>query len=90
VQDRSFTFVLKTPPASKLVLAACGLTKGSGNPKKIIGSISEDQLREIAITKLPDLNAIDVEAAMNIVQGTCRNMGVEVEGRQHRVSTVAV
>lgn len=85
MQDRSFSFVLKTPPASKLVLAAAGLTKGSGNPKKVIATITEEQLREIATTKLPDLNALTVEGAMNIVHGTCRNMGVEVVGRSHRI-----
>jgi large subunit ribosomal protein L11 len=85
VQDRSFTFVLKTPPASKLILSAAGLKKGSGTPQKIVASITEAQLREIAEIKMPDLNAVDVEGAMNVVHGTCRNMGIAVEGRDHRV-----
>eukprot|EP00892_Ulva_mutabilis_P003957 jgi/Ulvmu1/1933/UM012_0093.1 len=77
-EDRTFEFVLKTPPASKLILSAAGLAKGSGTPQKIVGSITEAQLKEIAETKLPDLNARDVQAAMKIVHGTCRNMGVDV------------
>lgn len=84
VQDRSFTFVLKTPPASKLILKAADLKKGSGTPQKVIATISEAQLREIAEIKLPDLNATTVEAAMNVVHGTCRSLGVAVEGREHR------
>ena len=71
--------MLKTPPASKLILAAAGIKKGSGTPQKVIGSITEAQLREIATTKLPDLNATTVEAAMKVVHGTCRNMGIDVE-----------
>jgi large subunit ribosomal protein L11 len=90
LQDRTFEFVLKTPPASKLILAAAGVKKGSGNPQKIIGSITEAQLREIATTKLPDLNATTVEAAMKVVHGTCRNMGIDVENEsmewQHRAA----
>src|SRR5512146_664958 len=78
-EDRSFTFVLKTPPASVLIKKAAGIDKGSGEPRtKKVGSISRAQLREIAETKLPDLNANDVEAAMKIVEGTARNMGVTV------------
>lgn len=78
-EDRSFTFVLKTPPASVLIQKAAGIDKGSGEPnKKIVGKITRAQLREIAQTKLPDLNANDVEAAMRIVEGTARNMGVKV------------
>ena len=84
LQDRSFTFILKTPPASKLILEAAGIPKGSGNPQKIIATISEDQLRSIAEIKMPDLNAVNIEGAMNTVHGTCRNMGVAVEGRAHR------
>jgi large subunit ribosomal protein L11 len=84
MQDKSFTFILKTPPASKLILKAAGLAKGSGTPQRVVGSITEDQLKEIAQTKLPDLNALDIEGAMNVVQGTCRNMGIAVEGRDHR------
>ena len=78
-EDRSFTFVLKTPPASVLIQKAAGIDKGSGEPnKKTVGSITRTQLREIAQTKLPDLNANDVEAAMRIIEGTARNMGVKV------------
>jgi large subunit ribosomal protein L11 len=78
-EDRSFTFVLKTPPASKLIAKAAKIDRGSGEPnKKKVGSITRAQLREIAQTKLPDLNANDVEAAMKIVEGTARNMGVTV------------
>jgi large subunit ribosomal protein L11 len=78
-EDRSFTFVLKTPPASVLIQKAAGIERGSGEPnKKKVGSITRAQLREIAETKMPDLNANDVEAAMNIIEGTARNMGVTV------------
>jgi large subunit ribosomal protein L11 len=78
-EDRSFTFVLKTPPASVLIQKAAGIEKGSGEPnKKIVGSITRAQLKDIAQTKLPDLNANDVEAAMRIIEGTARNMGVKV------------
>ncbi|MEO1149079.1 MAG: 50S ribosomal protein L11 [Cyanobacteria bacterium J06638_20] len=78
-EDRSFTFVLKTPPASVLIRKAAGVNKGSGEPnKQKVGSISEAQLREIAEKKMPDLNANDVEAAMRIVEGTARNMGVTI------------
>lgn len=76
-EDRSFTFVLKTPPASVLIQKAAGIPKGSGEPnKKKVGKITREQLREIAQTKMPDLNANDIEAAMKIVEGTARNMGV--------------
>jgi large subunit ribosomal protein L11 len=79
-EDRSFTFVLKTPPASVLISKAAGVEKGSNEPnKKRVGAISRDQLREIAQTKMPDLNANDIEAAMRIVEGTARNMGVTVK-----------
>lgn len=78
-EDRSFTFVLKTPPASVLICKAAGIERGSGEPnKKKVGSITRAQLREIAQTKMPDLNANDIEAAMKIVEGTARNMGVAV------------
>lgn len=78
-EDRSFTFVLKTPPASVLIRKAAGIEKGSSQPNnQKVGSISRDQLREIAQTKMPDLNANDIDAAMNIVEGTARNMGVTV------------
>ena len=80
-EDRSFTFILKTPPASVLIKKAAGIEKGSGNPsKEKVGSITRDQLKEIAETKMPDLNANTIEAAMNIVEGTARNMGVTVSG----------
>jgi large subunit ribosomal protein L11 len=79
-EDRSFTFILKTPPASVLIQKAAGIEKGSGEPnKKKVGKITTAQLREIAQTKLPDLNANDIDAAMKIVAGTARNMGVTVE-----------
>jgi large subunit ribosomal protein L11 len=78
-EDRSFTFVLKTPPASVLIQKAAGVERGSGEPnRKKVGSISRAQLREIAQTKMPDLNANDIEAAMRIVEGTARNMGVTI------------
>ena len=79
-EDRSFTFITKTPPAAKLVLKAAGIPKGSGEPHtKKVGSISKEQVREIAETKMPDLNANDVEAAMRIIEGTARQMGVTVD-----------
>lgn len=78
-EDRSFTFILKTPPASVLIQKAAGIDKGSGEPNRHqVGKITQEQLREIAQTKMPDLNANDVEAAMKIVAGTARNMGVAV------------
>jgi large subunit ribosomal protein L11 len=78
-EDRSFTFVTKTPPAAKLILKAAGLDKGSAVPHKDkVGSLSRDQVREIAALKMPDLNANDIEAAANIIAGTARSMGVVV------------
>ncbi len=78
-EDRSFTFILKTPPASTLIKKAAGVETGSGEPnRKKVGSITRSQLQEIAKTKMPDLNANDIEAAMRIVEGTARNMGVTV------------
>lgn len=78
-EDRSFTFVLKTPPASVLIKKAIGIEKGSGQPQIVkVGTITRAQLKEIAETKMPDLNANDVEAAMRIIEGTARNMGVTV------------
>jgi large subunit ribosomal protein L11 len=78
-EDRSFTFVTKTPPAVELIKKALGLDKGSPTPHSAkVGTISRDQVREIAQTKLPDLNANDIEAAMKIVEGTARSMGVTV------------
>lgn len=79
-EDRTFTFIVKTPPASELIKKAAGLSKGSGTPnKEKVGRITKDQVREIANTKMPDLNANDVDQAMKIVEGTARSMGVTVE-----------
>ena len=77
-EDRSFDFTLKTPPASRLILKAAGIEKGSGNSPKVAGSITRAQVREIAETKMPDLNANDIDAAMKIIEGTARQMGVTV------------
>ncbi|WP_353292773.1 50S ribosomal protein L11 [Synechococcus sp. M16CYN] len=78
-EDRSFTFVLKTPPASVLIAKAAGIEQGSGKSAKgNVGSISCAQLEEIARTKLPDLNCSTVDSAMRIIKGTARNMGVDV------------
>src|SRR5215831_12259530 len=78
-EDRSFTFITKTPPAAVLIKEALNLQSGSSEPNRNkVGTISRDQLRAIAERKMPDLNANDVEAAMNIVAGTARSMGVEV------------
>ncbi|MBI4242001.1 MAG: 50S ribosomal protein L11 [Candidatus Rokubacteria bacterium] len=78
-QDRSFTFVVKTPPASILLKRAAGIAKASATPhKEKMGSVTRAQLREIAQTKLPDLNTDSLEAAMRIVEGTARSMGIEV------------
>ena len=77
--DRSFTFITKTPPASVLIKKACKIESGSGAPNKTkVAKITKAQLKEIAETKMPDLNAASVEAAMSMVAGTCRSMGVEV------------
>jgi len=79
-EDRSFTFILKTPPASVLIKKAAGVERGSNQPnKQLAGSITTEQLRSIAQTKLPDLNANDIEAAMKIIAGTARNMGVTIK-----------
>jgi large subunit ribosomal protein L11 len=79
-EDRSFTFILKTPPASKLIAKAAGIETGSGEPnKKKVGSISRAQLEDIAKIKMPDLNAIDIEGAMKIISGTAKNMGVTIK-----------
>jgi large subunit ribosomal protein L11 len=78
-EDRSFTFILKTPPASELIKKAAGVEKGSGEPnRKKVGKISMDKVREIAKMKMADLNANDIEAASKIVMGTARSMGIEV------------
>ena len=80
-EDRSFTFITKTPPAAELIKKAAGLKSGSAKPNKDkVGKITRDQVRDIATTKLPDLNANDIDAAMKIVEGTARSMGVNVEG----------
>ena len=79
-EDRSFTFITKTPPAAVLIKEALNLKSGSGVPQRDkVGRLSQDQLRSIAETKLPDLNANDVEGAMKIIAGTARSMGVEVD-----------
>jgi large subunit ribosomal protein L11 len=79
-EDRSFTFILKTPPASKLIAKAAGITTGSGQPnKQKVGSITKAQLEDIAKTKMPDLNANDIEMAMRIIEGTAKNMGVTIK-----------
>jgi large subunit ribosomal protein L11 len=78
--DKSFSFILKTPPAAVLIKKALGIGLGSGTPNKTkVGKLTKDQLAEIAKTKMPDLNANDLDAAMKIVAGTARSMGVEVE-----------
>lgn len=77
--DRSFTFITKTPPAAVLIKKALNIESGSGEPnKKKVGTITQAQLREIAEKKMPDLNAASIEAAMSIIAGTCRSMGVNV------------
>lgn len=79
-EDRTFSFILKTAPASDMIKKAAGIKKGSGKPlSDKIGSISKDQLREIAQKKLPDLNTDDVDQAMKIIAGTCQQMGVEIK-----------
>jgi large subunit ribosomal protein L11 len=78
-EDRSFTFILKTPPASELIKKAAGIEKGSGEPnRKKVGKLTLDQCREIAKTKMADLNANDIDAAMKTIAGTARQMGVEI------------
>lgn len=79
-QDRTFSFIVKTPPAAVLIKKACGIASGSGEPhKNKVAKLPKDKLQEIAEIKMPDLNANDIEAAMKIVAGTARSMGVEVE-----------
>ena len=79
-EDRSFTFVTKTPPASFLLRQAAGIEKGSGSPRaEKVGTITRDQLRQIAETKQPDLNAVDIEGAMEQVAGTARSMGIDIK-----------
>jgi large subunit ribosomal protein L11 len=80
-EDRSFEFITKTPPAAKLILQAAGVEKGSGEPHKTkVARLSRDQVRSIAETKMPDLNANDLDAAEKIIAGTARQMGISVEG----------
>jgi large subunit ribosomal protein L11 len=79
-EDRSFTFITKTPPAAVLLREALGIDKGSGEPNRDkVGKVTREQVRAIAETKMPDLNANDVDAAMKIIEGTARSMGIEVE-----------
>jgi len=79
-EDRSITFITKTPPAAVLLKQAAGVEKGSGTPNRDkVASVTKDQVREIAETKLVDLNANDIDAAMKIIEGTARSMGIEVE-----------
>lgn len=88
-EDKTFTFVCKTPPAAILIKEKLGIKSGSGIPQlKAVGTLTEDQLREIAEIKLPDLNANDIEAAMEVVAGTARSMGVRIEGREMKKTYV--
>lgn len=78
-EDKSYTFILKTPPASILLAKAAGVAKGSGDPQKTkVGSVTKQQVMEIAQTKLPDLNTNKIESAMRIIEGTAKNMGITV------------
>jgi large subunit ribosomal protein L11 len=80
-EDRTFTFITKTPPAARLILKAAGVDKGSAEPHKTkVAKLTSAQVREIATTKLPDLNANDLDAAAKIIAGTARSMGITVEG----------
>lgn len=79
-EDRSFTFIMKTPPVTDLITKELGISKGSSSPKaEKVGKLTKAQLRKIATTKIPDLNTKNIEAAMKIVAGSCRSMGVEIE-----------
>lgn len=78
--DRSFTFITKTPPASDLIKKALGIPGGSGTPNKVkVGTLTREQLRQIAETKMPDLNANDIEGAMKVIEGSARSMGVVIK-----------
>ena len=78
-EDRSFTFITKQPPAAELLKQAAGVEKGSGEPnREKVATVTQDQVRQIAETKMKDLNARDMEAAMRIIEGTARSMGIEV------------
>ncbi len=82
-EDKTFSFICKTPPAAVLIKEKLGIEKGSGIPQLVTaGTLTEDQLREIAEVKMPDLNANTIEAAMEIIAGTARSMGVRIEGRE--------
>ena len=79
-QDRTFSFITKTPPAAVLLKKACNIKSGSGEPNKVkVATVSKDKIREIAETKMPDLNAASIEAAMSMIAGTTRSMGIVVE-----------
>ncbi len=79
-KDRSFTFITKSPPASALLKQAAGIAKGSGNPsKELVGTVTREQVREIAQTKMEDLNAFDIDQAMRIIEGSAKSMGLTVE-----------
>lgn len=79
-EDRTYTFILKTPPAAELLKKAAGIEKGSAKPlQEKVGSVTKEQIREIAEKKMPDLNAHDIDAAMRIIEGTARNMGLTVK-----------
>ena len=80
-EDKSFTFILKTPPASVLLKKAAGIAKGAGDPQKeVVGRVTKEQLEEIAKIKMPDLNCVKVESAMKVVSGTAANMGIKIDG----------
>ena len=88
-EDKSFDFICKTPPAAVLIKEKLGIQSGAGIPQlQSVGTLTEQQLREIAETKMPDLNANDIEAAMEIVAGTARSMGVRIEGRDMKIKYV--
>lgn len=88
-EDKSFTFVCKTPPAAVLIKEKLNINSGSGLPHvQPVGTLTEDQLREIAEIKMPDLNANTIEAAMEIIAGTARSMGVRIEGREMKIKYV--
>lgn len=80
-EDRSFSFIIKSPPASDLLRKAAGVEKGSGSPRmEKVGIIGRDKVKEIAETKIKDLNAVDIDGAMRIIEGTARSMGIQIEG----------
>ena len=79
-EDRSFTFITKTPPAADLLRKAAGVDKGSANPQTIVAKVTSDQVKEIAELKMKDLNAIDLEGAIKQVEGTARSMGIQIAG----------